>query len=101
MHYREIRVWHISCAKDTPSVEALRERPDLATQKLSWLQRHDRESGDLYGLVFLVEGLAQQCICTSPGVSMIAVHVVTMFVAHLNGWVVGKSDHCLLMQLDR
>ena len=44
-------------AKDTPSPEALRERPDLPAQKLSWLQRHDRESGDLYGMVTLVKGM--------------------------------------------
>ena len=30
-------------AKDNPTPEALRERPDLPTQKLAWLQRHDRE----------------------------------------------------------
>jgi hypothetical protein len=44
-------------AKDKPSVEALRERPDLPAQKLSWLQRHDRESGDLYGIVTLAKGM--------------------------------------------
>ena len=44
-------------AKDTPSAEALRERPDLPSQKLSWLQRHDRESGDLYGVATLVRGM--------------------------------------------
>ena len=44
-------------AKDTPSPEALRERPDLPAQKMSWLQRHDRESGDLYGIVTLVKGM--------------------------------------------
>lgn len=44
-------------AKDAPSAEALRERPDLPAQKLSWLQRHDRESGDLYGIVTLVQGM--------------------------------------------
>ena len=44
-------------AKDTPSADALRERPDLPAHKLSWLQRHDRESGDLYGLVALVKGM--------------------------------------------
>ena len=37
-------------AKDTPSLEALREKPGLAADKLAWLQRHDRESGDLYGM---------------------------------------------------
>ena len=44
-------------AKDSPSVEALRERPDLPAHKVYWLQRHDRESGDLYGVTALVEGM--------------------------------------------
>jgi hypothetical protein len=35
-----------SMAKDIPSAEALRERPDLPAHKLAWLQRHDRQSGD-------------------------------------------------------
>ena len=37
-------------AKDTPTADALRVRSDLASQKVSWLIRHDRESGDLYGM---------------------------------------------------
>ena len=44
-------------AKHTPSTEALRERPDLPSQKVSWLNRHDRESGDLYGVLPLMKGL--------------------------------------------
>ena len=44
-------------AKDTPTVDALRERPDLPSQKVSWLNRHDRESGDLYGILPLMKGL--------------------------------------------
>ena len=44
-------------AKDSCTPEALRERPDLPAQKLSWLQRHDRESGDLYGIVTLIKGM--------------------------------------------
>ena len=44
-------------AKDTPSTEALRERPDLPAHKMSWLQRHDRESGDLYGVLQLVKDM--------------------------------------------
>ena len=43
-------------AKDKPFAEALRERPDLLAQKLSWLQRHDRESGDLYGVLQKAKG---------------------------------------------
>ena len=44
-------------AKDTPSAEALRVRTDLASQKVSWLNRHDRESGDLYGVLPLIKGM--------------------------------------------
>ena len=44
-------------AKDVATPEALRERPDLPAQKLSWLQRHDRECGDLYGIVTLIKGM--------------------------------------------
>ena len=44
-------------AKDTPTADALRVRSDLASQKVSWLNRHDRESGDLYGMLPLIEGM--------------------------------------------
>ena len=44
-------------AKDRPTTEALRERPDLPSQKVAWLNRHDRESGDLYGILPLMKGL--------------------------------------------
>ena len=44
-------------AKDTPSLDALREKPGIAADKLTWLQRHDRESGDLYGLLPLIHGM--------------------------------------------
>ena len=38
-------------------MEALRERPGLVSEKLSWLNRHDRESGDLYGMLPLIHGM--------------------------------------------
>ena len=37
--------------------EALKERPDLPMEKLQWLQRHDRESRDVYGVVPLCVGM--------------------------------------------
>ena len=37
--------------RDTPSLEALRLQPDLPTKQMSWLQRHYRGSGDLYGIL--------------------------------------------------
>ena len=44
-------------AKDVISTQALAERPDLVSRKVEWLQRHDRESGDLYGVLPLVQGM--------------------------------------------
>ena len=44
-------------AKDSPSPEALRIRQDLPSQKIAWLSRHDRESGDLYGVLPLMKGM--------------------------------------------
>ena len=41
----------------TPSLDALREKPGLAADKLQWLQRHDRESGDLYGMLPLIQNM--------------------------------------------
>ena len=46
-----------SAAKDTPTADALKEKPDLPYDKLNWLQRHDRESGDLYGMLPLIRGM--------------------------------------------
>ncbi|CAK0868048.1 unnamed protein product [Prorocentrum cordatum] len=39
------------------TLQALRERPDLPQQKMARLQRHDKESGDLYGFLPIAEGM--------------------------------------------
>ena len=44
-------------AQDKPSLQALRERPDIPDRKLEFLNRHDRESGDLYGILPLIKGM--------------------------------------------
>ena len=44
-------------AKDRPSLDALRARSDLPSRKLEWLNRHDRASGDLYGVLPLMKGM--------------------------------------------
>ena len=44
-------------AKDKVSLDALRDDPSLPSRKLEWLQRHDRQSGDLMGMLPLVLGL--------------------------------------------
>ena len=42
-----------SVAQDDPSAAAKRECPTIAARKREWLQRHDRECGDLYGMLQL------------------------------------------------
>ena len=44
-------------ATDTPLPKTLQERRDLVLQKATWLSRHDRACGDLYGMLPLIEGL--------------------------------------------
>ena len=44
------------CERQISSV-ALREKPDLGQDKLSWLQRHDQDCGALYGVLPLCVGM--------------------------------------------
>jgi hypothetical protein len=77
-------------AKDNPTPEALRERPDLPAQKMSWLQRHDRESGDLYGVVTLIKGMPVALtdhIDRSPDKQLLRGKVGT-----IHSWVLGENE---------
>ncbi len=44
-------------AKDKPTPEVLRERPDLVAQKIRWLSYHDRDCASLYGMLPLIKGI--------------------------------------------
>ena len=44
-------------ANDKLSNDALRERSDIPARKVEFLSRHDRESGDLYGILPLIKGM--------------------------------------------
>ena len=46
-----------SQAKDTASAEVLKSAPVDKDTKIEWLKRHDRESGDLYGMLPLIQGM--------------------------------------------
>ena len=46
-----------SVAHDSPSGTVLRECPTIAAKKREWLQRHDRECGDLYRMLQLTVGM--------------------------------------------
>ena len=54
VHKRKI-TW--SQAKDTASAEVLKSTPINTSTKMQWLNRHDRESGDLYGMLPLIQGM--------------------------------------------
>ena len=51
------QVLHHAIAKDGVSSAALREKPDLGKEKLTWLQRHDQDCGSLYGVFPLCIGM--------------------------------------------
>ena len=51
------QVLHHAIAKDRISSVALREKPDLGKEKLTWLQRHDQDCGSLYGVLPLCIGM--------------------------------------------
>ena len=51
------QVLHHAIAKDRISSAALREKPDLGKEKLTWLQRHDQDCGSLYGVLPLCIGM--------------------------------------------
>jgi len=46
-----------SIAKDKPSNKVIAEKPHIAEEKKVWLTRHDRDCGDLYGVLPLAVGL--------------------------------------------
>ncbi|CAE7375727.1 unnamed protein product [Symbiodinium microadriaticum] len=51
------RELHYVVAQDRASAAVVREKPNLAQEKLAWLQRHDRECGELCGMLPLCEGM--------------------------------------------
>ena len=77
-------------AKDIPTSEALRERPDWPAQKLSWLQRHDRESGDLYGIVTLIKGMP--VALTDHIDRSIDKQLLRGKVGKIHSWILGESE---------
>ncbi|CAE7576637.1 PIF2, partial [Symbiodinium sp. CCMP2456] len=48
---------HCIIAQDKACAAVLHEKAELATEKLAWLQRHDRERGDLCGVLPLCKGM--------------------------------------------
>ena len=77
-------------AKDTPSNEALRVRPDLPAQQLQWLKRHDRESGDLYGCLPLIKGMP--VAMTDHIDRSVDKRILRGRVGHVHSWVLADEE---------
>ena len=79
-----------SPAKDTPSANVLRDNPGIAANKLQWLQRHDRESGDLYGMLPLIHNMPVALIDhidRSPDKQLLKGKV-----GHIHSWVLHGDE---------
>ena len=48
---------YLFVAQDVASSVVVQEKPNLTTEKLQWLQRHDKECGGLYGVLPLCVGM--------------------------------------------
>ena len=44
-------------ARDMPSQETLRANPEVKGRRLQWLNKHDKDCGNLYGMLPLVENM--------------------------------------------
>ena len=77
-------------AQDKPSVQALRERPDLPERKLEFLSRHDRESGDLYGILPLIKNIP--VAMTDHIDRSIDKRILRGRVGHVHSWVLDAKE---------
>ena len=77
-------------AKDRPSIDALRARSDLPTQKIDWLNRHDRESGDFYGALPHMKGMP--VAMTDHIDRSIDKLILKGRVGHFHSWVLAKDE---------
>ena len=71
-------------------MDALCARPDLQTQELEWLNRHDRESGDLYGVLPLMKGMP--VAMTDHIYRSIDERIFKGRVGHAHSWVLDKDE---------
>ena len=81
-------------AKDTPTADALRVRSDLASQKVSWLNRHDRDSGDLYGMFPLIKRMP---VAMTDHINRnIEKRILRGRVGYVHSWVLADEEKSVL-----
>ena len=78
-----------SIAKDVFSARALQERADLPARKLEFLCRHDRESGDLYGILPLIKGMP---VAITDHIDRSDKRILRGRVGHVHSWVLEDDE---------
>ena len=77
-------------AKDNVTLDALRDNPSLPEKKRDWLQRHDRECSDLYGMFPLIKGMPVALtdhIDRNPEKNLLR-----GCVGHVHSWILHQDD---------
>ena len=77
-------------AKDHPSIDALRARPDLPTEHFEWLNRREHERGDLYGVLPLMKGMP--VAMTDHIDRSIDTRILKGRVGHVHSWLLAKDE---------
>ena len=78
-----------SIAEDIFSARALQERADLPARKLEFLSRHDRESGDLYGILPLIKGMP---VAITDHIDRSDKRILRGRVGHVHSWVLEDDE---------
>ena len=77
-------------ANDMPSNYALRERSDIPARKIEFVSRHDRESGDLYGILPLIKGMP--VAMTDHIDRSIDKRILRGRVGHVHSWILDVKE---------
>ena len=77
-------------ANDMPSNYALRERSDIPARNIELLSRHDRESGDLYGILPLIKGMP--VAMTDHIDRSIDKRILRGRVGHVHSWILDVKE---------
>ena len=77
-------------AKDILSTKAMRLHPDLSALKVSWLNRHDSESGGLHGMLPLMKGMP---VAVNKNINRsYDIRILKGRVGYIHSWILDPSD---------
>ena len=82
-----------SVAKDTASAEAFAAKSDIISDKKNWLQQHDRESGDLYGMLPLISKMP---VAMTDHIDRSVDNIIMRGrVGHIRSWISHEKEKCV------